>query len=327
MGSTHRVPGREHIPNYPKGFIVLRILQLIVTVLVLGLTAYTMTVIHFVSNILMLFTTLVSLIVTVWLVSAHSCAPQAYNYWATLVFDIFLFIFWAISFILLALAAAWLLVTDGTYCTYYNDCYSYYVSDTEIAFASTLAAAAGFGAINTLFFFISLIIHSVVVCRHRRNGLHSKIVRGGGHAPLQMTPQFNSTYAAVPQQGVPFNQHVTAYNPGQMYNAPAPQQQGYQSPQQQGFQSPQQQGFQSPQNTGSPPPVANGFYAPPGSFYSGPAPPSTGSPVHMQPTGDQFAKGGSPQVIHSNVHEVPDQNVYQPQPYNPPAYNTHYQNQ
>lgn len=91
---------------------------------------------------------LVSLIVTVWLVTAHSCAPQAYNYWATLVLDIFLFIFWAISFILVALSAAWLLVTDGTYCTYY-DCYSYEVSDEQIAFASTLAASAGFGAINT----------------------------------------------------------------------------------------------------------------------------------------------------------------------------------
>lgn len=56
MGSTNRAPGREHFPNYPKGFIALRILQLIVTILVLGLTAYTMAVVPFVSNVIMLFT-------------------------------------------------------------------------------------------------------------------------------------------------------------------------------------------------------------------------------------------------------------------------------
>lgn len=35
-----RAPGREHIPIYPRGFIVLRIVQVILTVLIMGLSAY-----------------------------------------------------------------------------------------------------------------------------------------------------------------------------------------------------------------------------------------------------------------------------------------------
>ena len=38
--SAVRLPGREHIPVYPKGFIAVRILQLIFSVIVLGLGAY-----------------------------------------------------------------------------------------------------------------------------------------------------------------------------------------------------------------------------------------------------------------------------------------------
>lgn len=57
MGSSvQRAPGREHFPSYPRGFIVLRVLQLIVTIIVLGITAYTMAVIAFVSNTVMIFT-------------------------------------------------------------------------------------------------------------------------------------------------------------------------------------------------------------------------------------------------------------------------------
>lgn len=79
--------------------------------------------------------------------SAHSCAPRAYNYWATLVLDIFLFLFWLVSFILTAIGAAWLFVNDSGYCSYYT-CYTNSLSSDEVAFASVLAAAAGLGAIN-----------------------------------------------------------------------------------------------------------------------------------------------------------------------------------
>lgn len=42
--SSHRLAGREHIPLYPKGFIALRFVQLILAVVILGLCAYSITV-------------------------------------------------------------------------------------------------------------------------------------------------------------------------------------------------------------------------------------------------------------------------------------------
>lgn len=64
-----------------------------------------------------------------------------------LVLDIFLFLFWLVSFVMMALSTAWLFVSDGSYCSYYS-CYSTGLTDAELAFASVLAAASGLGAIN-----------------------------------------------------------------------------------------------------------------------------------------------------------------------------------
>lgn len=43
MGSSVRAPGKEHMPNYPKGWITIRILQLIVAIVTLGLCCYLVT--------------------------------------------------------------------------------------------------------------------------------------------------------------------------------------------------------------------------------------------------------------------------------------------
>lgn len=37
-----RPAGREHIPVYPKGFIAVRIVQLVLSILIMGLSAYGM---------------------------------------------------------------------------------------------------------------------------------------------------------------------------------------------------------------------------------------------------------------------------------------------
>lgn len=54
--SNQRPAGREHIPIYPRGFIALRIVQLIVALVILGLSAYSLTLISFSGNSLTLFT-------------------------------------------------------------------------------------------------------------------------------------------------------------------------------------------------------------------------------------------------------------------------------
>jgi hypothetical protein len=124
----------------------------------------------------------------------------------------------------------------------------------------------------SLFFFISLVIDSIVIYRHRRAGLHSKPGVIGAAAvaqPYQMTPQTNPNYAAVPQQGIPFDQQQTAYAPNAMYSVPMQQQQQQQQQQQTGYYAaaPQQQ-----------------------PYY-----PQSVSPMPSQATGSAFEKPSAPQ--------------------------------
>ena len=85
-----------------------------------------------------------------------SCAKRAYNYWAILVFDIFLFVFWLISFATTAVAAAaWLAVSTFDSSSSYYDYWDYDYdntfgldSDLAVTFGAILAASAGLGALN-----------------------------------------------------------------------------------------------------------------------------------------------------------------------------------
>ncbi|KAL6863082.1 hypothetical protein ACO1O0_003326 [Amphichorda felina] len=305
MTSSERAPGMEHIPKYPRGFITLRILQLIAGLICLGLSAYTVAVGPILGNGVMVFTAFVTVATTLWIVSAHSCAKRSYNYWGILFFDVFLFIFWGIAFATTAFAAAvWLAL--GSYITNdydsywdYDYDYDYYTNfDFPESFYSTygglLAASAGIGALNFLFYFISLVIHGIVTSRHRRVGLPSKPVPVGSSAgqPYQMTGQARPTYAAVPQQGMPFTQQETAYNPHGMYGVPAPPQ--------------QQQNHQ--QHTS--------YYAPGTTqqeYYRNTPPQLSTSPAPTHPTvSDSFHRTPSPQAPQTAAYGAPYQ------PYQPP---------
>lgn len=53
---AYREPGMEHIPLYPKGFIALRIIQLIFSVIIVGLSGYTVALAAISGNCAMMFT-------------------------------------------------------------------------------------------------------------------------------------------------------------------------------------------------------------------------------------------------------------------------------
>lgn len=46
----------NHLPNYPRGIIILRILQLVLAIVLLGLCSYAVYVLAFAGDCLMLFT-------------------------------------------------------------------------------------------------------------------------------------------------------------------------------------------------------------------------------------------------------------------------------
>ncbi|KAI1182143.1 hypothetical protein F5B17DRAFT_213348 [Nemania serpens] len=227
---TERPAGREHIPLYPKGFVAVRIIQLVLGIICLGLTAYIVAILPIVGGVLMLFTAIITLISSIYILVAHFGPPRAYNYWAILGFDIFHVIFWLVSFALLASQAALLLA--------YNDYYGYYYGFG--VFGSIAAAGAALGALNWVVYVVALVLHSIAFHRHRKAGLHAM---PGKSASVPTTGAPGVAGAPIDAEKImmqPQQQQVETYPPQQVHEAAYPQQ-PYQQQQQVYQQQPYQQ--------------------------------------------------------------------------------------
>ncbi|OTB02663.1 hypothetical protein M426DRAFT_192493 [Hypoxylon sp. CI-4A] len=221
--SRERAPGREHIPIYPKGFVAIRILQLIIAIICLGLSAFGIAYVVFAGDGLMLFTSIVTFITSIYCLVARFGPPKAYNYWAILGLDIFLVIFWLISFAILAAQIAQIFAVYDEYMDYYSGWYDMSDYDTAVTvYGACLAAAAGLGGVEFLLYIISLSIHGVMLHRHRKAGLKAiPNAAGGALGPnaagqptgaekFQMQPQATQVYQQAdpmtapppPQQGL-----------------------------------------------------------------------------------------------------------------------------
>lgn len=140
--------------------------------------------------------------------------------------------------------------------------------------------------IRSLFFFISLIIHSCAMRRHRNAGFGSKRLAPGAAEPYMMQPQDGKVpYAAVPQQGMPLENQQTSYDPHQMYSPPPPAapQGGYYTP---------EQGQQ-------------GYYAPPPPQSTSPYAPQAGSPYAPPPADGSYPQAVSPQPPYQPPYQPP----------------------
>ncbi|KAK3397817.1 hypothetical protein B0T20DRAFT_232589 [Sordaria brevicollis] len=96
--SSDRAPGWEHIPLYPKGFIAIRIVQLVFSILISGFSAFTTHVYFFDAGIFVLAVGIATLITSTYHLVARYSNLRAYNYWAILVLDISLVVFWLACF-------------------------------------------------------------------------------------------------------------------------------------------------------------------------------------------------------------------------------------
>lgn len=83
-----------------------------------------------------------TLITTIYHIVAHFGAPHSYNYWAVLSLDIFLLIFWLISFALLATEIS--VLSDGYF--YCNGGYD--ICSVSEVYSACVAAAAGVGGLE-----------------------------------------------------------------------------------------------------------------------------------------------------------------------------------
>ncbi|KAI0872637.1 hypothetical protein GGS24DRAFT_502618 [Hypoxylon argillaceum] len=237
---TERPEGREHIPLYPNGFVAVRIIQLVLGIICLGLTAYAISVLPITGAALMLFTAITTVLSSIYILVAHFGPPKAYNYWAILGLDIFHVIFWLISFALIASQSA--LIFD--YGSYYGDYYSGFT-----ILGSITAAAAGLGGVNWVVYVAALILHSMALHRHRKAGLHA-MPGVAASAPATGAPAVVGAPAEgekIPMQPQQPQQPEGYYPPQQVYEA-SYQQQPEQPQQPQYYQQqqpvqPQQQAY------------------------------------------------------------------------------------
>ncbi|KAK4181697.1 hypothetical protein QBC36DRAFT_158051, partial [Triangularia setosa] len=229
MSTALRKPSREHIPLFPKGFIVLRILQLAVAVIVLGLVAYSIHFLAWDGNAFMLAVAIMTIISTVYHLIAWFGVPEAYNYWAILGLDIVLVVMWLAAFAVVAAhIAPWM--------DYYGP-YLYLTSTYEQAWWTGLAAASGMGGgkQNSVLHIISLVIHSIRLHRHRKEGGHCspgvpwgpKPTMGPTVQQMQQMPQGQQqqVYAAQPVQQQPVYQQQQPVQQQPVYQQPVYQQQ------------------------------------------------------------------------------------------------------
>jgi len=250
----------NHVLPLPQAFLALRVAQLAVGVVILGLSAYIVSYIAFNSACLTLFTALATMIIAVYNIVSSTGLKVAYNYWAILGLDIFAIVFWIISFSYEAWTTA--AATDwyeSVYtCTWY-DGYCYKKRDLPLVsrattnvytYRNSMAAAAGLGGLEFILFAITLIFTALHVVRHRKAGGHSAATRTStGPAPVPAdgpAPVYSETkntelngqngqqqyvQQPQPQQPVQYVEHSgqpqpqIQTQPQQEYYAPQPNQQ------------------------------------------------------------------------------------------------------
>jgi len=200
----------------PRWLLGIRIAQLVIAVIILGLVAYSASQITgpaidgaYGVN---LFTAAATLIINIWLIVSILSAPLAYNMWANLATEIFLTVFWLISFAILGAYSADLQAGGLDYGGFLYNITGYIPWQTG-------AAAAGLGGLEFILFVISIVVLGIFLHKARVGTV-------GG--PATGGPVGGNTY-----QGAPVTQEAK-YQTGPVQEA------GLQQQQQQQYQ-PQQQ--------------------------------------------------------------------------------------
>lgn len=214
---------RDHILAAPLFTNGLRIAQLVVAIVILGLSAYGVTFFSFDGDDLTLFTAIATIIITVYVLLATFIWPIIYNYWAILGLDIFAIVFWLSSFALLASEVAdnpLSYYDDTSDSCYYYDGVCYYRKQRRAlgkrattnvkTYRNSLAAASGLGGLEFLLFIISLVITSIFLHRHRKAGGHCMPVNSAATTNVEMEPKMN---AGVEHAPVAAQEHYAVAQP------------------------------------------------------------------------------------------------------------------
>ncbi|OCL08791.1 hypothetical protein AOQ84DRAFT_439342 [Glonium stellatum] len=229
------MPAAPHVVDQPRWILVVRILQIIIAICVLGMSAYGIYWVAFPAFCLALFTSLATFIIVLYSSLSERVGSMnvAYNYWAVLALNIFAIIFWLASMADLAATR-----TSFKYPTTINGCVNYgyggicykkrHLESRAVAtygYLDMMSACAGLSALNMLLFVLALAVLAISLKKHRAAGgpnTAASIEKGQSHA---MT---NVSYAPV--QEAPQQQQYMQQQPVQQQYQGAPIQSSYPQP-------------------------------------------------------------------------------------------------
>jgi len=235
-------------PNHklvlPVVFLFLRVAQAVIAVIVLGLTAFLISVHYGIlvpgSYGVAMFTSIVTLIIVAYNIIADRAVPAIYNMWAILALDIFAVIFWLST--MAAIAAYRAGYGLDFYYNYRRDLDKRYVS--SVVYLGVLVGVSILAAKAMILFLITLVIFGIRLFRHQKNN-------NSGGVMMQPQQQFQPQYQqsqVQPEQFQPQYQQ-SQVQPEQVqpqYQQSHVQAQPFQPPYQHGQMPPHQQYQQTP---------------------------------------------------------------------------------
>ncbi|KAF4954600.1 hypothetical protein FSARC_12072 [Fusarium sarcochroum] len=154
------------LSQYPTGSTVLRIFQAVFSIIIIVVASFTIYAVVIPGNCLLIMTSSATLLVSLWMAFAQLSFSRLFNYWAALVLDTILTVFWIVSVAVLAAQTAVLWAHGTDYCKD-NDCPENLKTVTSF-YGYVFATCVGLGVIGFLFSCICLIFHGVVSCRRHR---------------------------------------------------------------------------------------------------------------------------------------------------------------
>ncbi|ORY07917.1 hypothetical protein BCR34DRAFT_590128 [Clohesyomyces aquaticus] len=193
--------GYSVVPVNGKVFMGLRIVQVLFSVIVLGMAAYVVSLTNgygdayvFKPGALAVFTALATWIFVAYWFVAHRIADQKlYNYWAIFAVECFVWLFWLITFALYAQYVASVLTaanndyTDGGNNNYTYDpnnpghgqvCYNGYCVNykrgllkryaSADTIAGTIYTALALSVVNWILFSVTLALYTIAMIKHRK---------------------------------------------------------------------------------------------------------------------------------------------------------------
>ncbi|KAB5536212.1 hypothetical protein GE09DRAFT_1249905 [Coniochaeta sp. 2T2.1] len=225
---AHDGKSRTHVPAQPVwSAFGMRVVQLLLAFIILVMTAYAADQFG-TSGLagfgLAWFTFILTLGYIIYLAVSLFVTPQIYNYWAQLVLESLLVIFWLCTWAVLASEAAQL--------SPFDDYYGYYYGGNWKSAVNCMKASAALGALLWVTFIITLVFFVLSLLSHRKTaagtaGPVSDKPIADGPMPVEMQNQQpaypQQTYA---QQQQPLHQD-SPYETQQTYPVDHQQQQSY----------------------------------------------------------------------------------------------------